>query len=129
MGMRDFLARLSEPPPTPLVEPPMADCPERPVVGVRNFLARLSELPPSLPVEPLVEPLSTAPCNGKSVLEFAAVENAIEIEDGAPFYWDIETRSVAMLGKGKRAVGNRAYAEHPSTDVLCVGFARGNGPV
>ena len=46
-----------------------------------------------------------------------------------PFYWDIETRSAARLGKGKTGVGVRAYAEHLTTEVLCVGFARGDGPV
>ena len=51
------------------------------------------------------------------------------LEDGAPFHWDVESRSAAKLGKGKESVGARAYAEHPSTEVLCVSFARGNGPV
>jgi DNA polymerase len=46
-----------------------------------------------------------------------------------PFYWDIESRSVAVLGKGKMGVGARAYASHPTTEVLCVSFARGNGPI
>ena len=45
-----------------------------------------------------------------------------------PFYWDIESRSVAVLGSGKLGVGARAYAEHPTTEVLCVSYARGNGP-
>ena len=34
-----------------------------------------------------------------------------------------------VLGSGKQGVGARAYAEHPSTEMLCVSFARGNGPV
>jgi DNA polymerase bacteriophage-type len=41
------------------------------------------------------------------------------------FHWDIETRSVAKLGKHKLSVGTVAYAAHPSTSVLCVAFARG----
>src|SRR5262245_27474840 len=45
------------------------------------------------------------------------------------FYWDIETRSAARLGKGKHGVGARAYAEHPTTEILCVAYARGNGPI
>lgn len=45
------------------------------------------------------------------------------------FYWDIETRSAAQLGKGKHGVGARAYAEHPTTETLCVAYARGNDPV
>ena len=53
----------------------------------------------------------------------------IQFENGAPFHWDVESRSAAKLGKGKESVGARAYAEHPSTEVLCVSFARGNGPV
>jgi DNA polymerase bacteriophage-type len=43
------------------------------------------------------------------------------------FYWDVESRSAATLGKGKSAVGARAYAEHPTTEVLAVAYARGNG--
>jgi len=62
---------------------------------------------------------------------------AIVVEDGfdplpspeEPFYWDIESRSAAALGSGKHSVGARAYAEHPTTEVLCVSFARGNGPI
>jgi DNA polymerase bacteriophage-type len=46
-----------------------------------------------------------------------------------PLHWDIECRSAAKLGKGKEGVGARAYAEHPTTEILCVSFARGNGPV
>ena len=45
------------------------------------------------------------------------------------FYWDVESRSAATLGKGKSGVGARAYAEHPTTAVLCVAYARGNDPV
>jgi DNA polymerase len=45
------------------------------------------------------------------------------------FYWDLESRSAAMLGKGKYAVGVRAYAGHPTTQVLCVSYALGNGPI
>ena len=50
-------------------------------------------------------------------------------ENSVPFYWDIESRSAAVLGGGKYGVGARAYAEHPTTEVLCVSYARGNGPV
>ena len=32
-------------------------------------------------------------------------------------------------GKGEESVGVRAYAEHPTTEVLCVSYARGNGPI
>src|SRR5262249_22649418 len=37
--------------------------------------------------------------------------------------------SAAELGNGKESVGTHAYAEHPTTEVLCVSFARGNSPV
>ncbi len=50
-------------------------------------------------------------------------------ENSVPFYWDLESQSTAILGGGKYGVGVRAYAEHPTTEVLCVGYARGNGPV
>jgi DNA polymerase family A len=61
----------------------------------------------------------------------------IVVEDGfdpspspeEPFYWDIESRSAAVLGSGKHSVGARAYAEHPTTEVLCVSFARDNCPI
>jgi hypothetical protein len=50
-------------------------------------------------------------------------------EASEPFHWDLESRSAAHLGKGKLGVGARAYALHPTTSVLCVGYARGNGPI
>jgi DNA polymerase len=45
------------------------------------------------------------------------------------FYWDVETRSAVQLTRGKDGLGVHAYAEHSSTQVLCVSFARGDGPV
>jgi DNA polymerase bacteriophage-type len=44
------------------------------------------------------------------------------------FVWDVECRSAAPL-KGKMGVGARAYAEHPTTSMLSVAFALGDGPV
>jgi DNA polymerase len=44
-------------------------------------------------------------------------------------HYDVESRSAAKLGKGKNAVGTRAYAEHPTTSVLCVAYALDGGPV
>jgi len=54
---------------------------------------------------------------------------ACEDNSEKPFYWDIESRSAAVLGSGKHGVGVRAYAEHPTTEILCVSYARGNGPI
>jgi hypothetical protein len=50
-------------------------------------------------------------------------------EASGPLYIDVETRSAAKLGKGKEAVGVRAYSEHHSTEVLCVAYARSDGDV
>jgi DNA polymerase len=106
-------------------------------MSIRDFLARLSTLPspPIASIAPIElentfeAPTLDAPRNGKGAAQFDTTRDTIQFENGAPFYWDVETRSAAKLGKGKEAVGARAYAEHPSTEVLCVGFARGDGPV
>ena len=63
------------------------------------------------------------PRPGRTAASSTACENVLE--DGAPFHWDVECRSAAKLGKGKDSVGARAYAEHFSTEILCVSFARG----
>src|SRR5262249_14153899 len=56
-----------------------------------------------------------------------AAASHINNEEHAPraFYWDVETRSAAWLP----SVGARAYAGDPSTEVLCVRFALGDGPI
>jgi DNA polymerase bacteriophage-type len=106
-------------------------------MSIRDFLARLSTQPspPIASMAPIAlentfeAPTLDAPRNGKGAAQLDTTRDTIQFENGAPFYWDVETRSAANLGKGKEAVGARAYAEHPSTEVLCVGFARGDGPV
>jgi DNA polymerase len=72
------------------------------------------EIPPTIVVETHFDPPS--PRKGSS-------------KNDVPFYWDIESRSAAVLGSGKQGVGARAYAEHPTTEVLCVSYARGDGPI
>ena len=104
MSMRDFLARL----PTPSFSPLAPVAPVTPVI--ESKVARLD--------------LQDTPPDTKKITQLDAV---IPPEDDASFHWDVESRSVAKLGKGKESVGARAYAEHPSTEVLCVSFARGNG--
>src|SRR5215471_6641739 len=106
MSMRDFLARL----PTPSFSPLAPIAPVTPVI--ESKVARLD--------------LEDTPPDTKKITQFDAI---VFHEDGVPFYWDIESRSAAKLGKGKEGVGARAYAEHPTTEILCVGFARGNGPI
>jgi DNA polymerase len=105
-------------------------------MSIRDFLARLSTQPspPISAITPIkLENTFVAPNaptdNRKRAAQLETTRDIIRSESGEPFYWDVETRSAAKLGKGKDAVGARAYAEHPSTEVLCVGFARGNGPV
>ena len=100
-------------------------------MSMRDFMTRM--LNTSRVVAEIAPPIvmETTP---RVVVETAP---PIVVEDGfdpspspeEPFYWDIESRSAAVLGSGKHSVGARAYAEHPTTEVLCVSFARGNGPI
>jgi hypothetical protein len=106
-------------------------------MSIREFLARLSTQPspPIAPITPIESentfeaPILDGAPNGKGAARPDPTRDTIQFENGAPFYWDVETRSAAKLGKGKDAMGARAYAEHPSTEVLCVGFARGDDQV
>src|SRR6516162_1416112 len=119
----------------------MANRQGEPAMSMRDFLARLSTpLSPSLPptIAPIIPirpadatqtPAADTLRNGTRTAQLNTITSTILREDDAPFYWDIETRSAAKLGKGKDSVGARAYAEHPSTEVLCVTFARGDGQV
>src|SRR5215467_1763078 len=104
MSMRDFITRVLN---TPIVmkTPPT-------VTEITPHIT--AEPPPPIVAEPRFDPPPA--CEDRS-------------KNGAPFHWDVETRSAAKLGKGKEGVGARAYAEHPTTEILCVGFARGNGPI
>jgi DNA polymerase len=102
-------------------------------MSIRDFIARHSTPPSPTPIAAVLEiptPIVLEPSNldlEATAASSAPCENVLE--DGAPFHWDVESRSAAKLAKGKESVGARAYAEHPSTEVLCVSFARGNGPV
>jgi DNA polymerase len=95
-------------------------------MSIRDFLIRHSLPPPPaiMPIMPdsdIPDPeIASEPCNEEENPESLHLE---------PFYWDVESRSAATLGKGKHGVGVHAYAEHASTSVLCVGYARGDGPV
>jgi hypothetical protein len=100
--MRDFITRVLNTPITPVV----AETTPRLVV----------ETNPPIVVEETTDFDPPPSCEGIS-------------ENDVPFYWDIESRSAAVLGGGKYGVGARAYAEHPTTEILCVSYARGNGPV
>jgi DNA polymerase bacteriophage-type len=103
MSMRDFLTRVSHAPIAPVeTNPPIA------VPIVVETTSIMEETNPSIVV---------------GTTDFGIFEN------GVPFYWDIESRSAAVLGSGKYGVSARAYAEHFSTEVLCISYARGNGPV
>ena len=103
-------------------------------MSIRDFLARLStQLSPpiaSIELENTFEaPTLDAPRSGKGAAQLETTRDIIQFENGAPFHWDIESRSAAEFGKGKESVGARAYAEHPTTEILCVSYARGNDPV
>jgi DNA polymerase len=106
MSMRDFLTRL----PTPSFSPLAPVAPVTPVIESRVARLGLQDTPPDT----------------KKITQFDAI---VLHEDRVPFYWDIESRSRAELGKGKKSVGVRAYAAHPTTEILCVSYARGNGPI
>jgi DNA polymerase bacteriophage-type len=112
-------------------------------MSVRDFLTR-HPTPASPTVERAAPPTSGtldpdiahAP---EIIVEPADLETAPELQPQISeswcenpqdfFYWDVESRSAATLGKGKSGVGARAYAEHSTTEVLCVAYALGNDPV
>ena len=102
-------------------------------MSIRDFVARrlkpLSSVPiPSAPLSPPPLPEEITRLVDPPAFNTRESDPEVCAENDSPFFhWDIETRSVAKLGKGKFAVGVRAYAEHPSTEVLCVAFARGDG--
>jgi hypothetical protein len=104
-------------------------------MSVRDFLER-HPLPASPTVERAAPPTSRTldPDIAHEPEIIAAPELQPQISESSfenPqdfFYWDVESRSAATLGKGKSGVGARAYAEHPTTEVLCVAYARGNDP-
>jgi DNA polymerase bacteriophage-type len=100
-------------------------------MSMRDFMTRVLNTPRVVEETalPIVKPIPV-----KTVTPIVVVLPAPPIAPPScspeePFYWDIESRSAAVLGGGKQGVGARAYAEHPTTEVLCVSFARGNGPI
>jgi DNA polymerase bacteriophage-type len=110
MSIRDFIARHSVAV-TPAVlerkialEAPQPATTKRPVAPI---------VPPKTPIETKRSVVPTIP-----EITPAAIKT---------FFWDVETRSVAKLGP--KGVGTRAYAEHSTTEVLCVAFALGDGPI
>jgi DNA polymerase len=128
MSMRDFLTRvlntpgLGETTPSIVVE-------TTPRTVVESSPPIMVETVPRIVVEtvpPVV--LETVP---RIVVETTPpiAPSSCEGSPEQPFYWDIESRSAAVLGGGKHGVGARAYAEHPTTEVLCVSYAHGKGPI
>lgn len=106
-------------------------------MSIRDFLTRHSQsVPPALVVPALITPVAPDPeiftaiePGNEKIHQLTGADTADLGPLPRPFYWDVESRSAAALGKGKHGVGTRAYAEHASTSVLCVGFARGDCPI
>jgi hypothetical protein len=99
-------------------------------MSMRDFMTRVLSAPvaraPATPVAPIAPaPPITVPLHIVAGTDLDP-PTAREDESSSFFYWDIETRSAAVLGKAKDSVGVPAYAEHPTTEVLCVSFARDN---
>jgi DNA polymerase len=97
-------------------------------MSMRDFITRVLNTPVVVETTPLIVVETAPPIVVETGLDPPPSREGSS-ENGVPFYWDIESRSAAEFGKGKESVGIHAYAEHPTTEVLCVGFARGNGPV
>ena len=95
-------------------------------MSVRDFLKR-HPLPASPTVERAAPPTSSTldPDIAHEPEIIAAPELQPQISESSCenpqdfFYWDVESRSAATLGKGKSGVGARAYAEHPTNGALC----------
>jgi DNA polymerase len=108
MSMRDFITRVSNAPTARVVK-------TVPLTAMEIATPSTVEIIPPIVVEPA---------------DFSPTPLREDIfENGVPFYWDLESRSAASLGGGAHGVGARAYAEHTTTEVLCVSYARGNGPI
>jgi DNA polymerase len=98
-------------------------------MSMRDFITRVMNTPITAKTPPIVTEITPA----EPAAPIVTIDPPPAYEDkpkkSEPFHWDIESRSAAKLGKGKESVGVRAYAEHPTTEIFCVGFARGNNPV
>jgi DNA polymerase len=98
-------------------------------MSMRDFITRVMNTPSVTETPPTVTEITPAEPSPPIVAEPHFDPPPTYAKNGAPFHWDVESRSAAKLGKGKESVGVRAYAEHPTTEIFCVGFARGNAPV
>jgi DNA polymerase len=112
MSMRDFMTRVSN---TPTIAKTIQH------IAVPTIAKNPTTIRQALTAPTRLDPPYT--CGDGAGHESGLLKNPLR-----HFHWDIESRSAAVLG-GKQGVGVRAYAEHPTTGVLCVSFARGNGPI
>jgi DNA polymerase bacteriophage-type len=109
----------------------MGDHPGGKSMSIRDFLtlqhaqSRSVSRPEPTPIVVVLEPEAMHEPEFKIAPELQIKQSCSE-DPQAFFYCDVESRSAATLGKGKNGVGARAYAEHPTTEVLCVAYARGN---
>ena len=102
-------------------------------MSMRDFITRVLNTPVVVVTTPRIVVETTPAYRGRRHPRSwsKTLRSATKCEGSSekPFYWDIESRSAAVLGSGKLGVGARAYAEHPTTEILCVSYARGNGPI
>jgi DNA polymerase len=122
MSMRDFMTRVLNAPVVKETAPPVA--------ALREYL---KEITPSIvaKAQPIVAETTLRLVVAREPDPPFMCDDGTDQRLGAcrHFYWDIESRSAKQLGSGKYSVGVRAYAEHPTTEVLCVSYSRGNGPI
>jgi DNA polymerase len=97
-------------------------------MSMRDFMTRVLNTPIATPPAP-TPPRSVARAVSPIVVEIASPVAPAPEGSANLFHWDVECRSAAVLGGGKQGVGARAYAEHPTTEILCISYARGNGAI
>jgi hypothetical protein len=101
----------------------MGDHPGGKSMSIRDFLtlqhaqSRSVSRPEPTPIVVVLEPEAMHEPEFKIAPELQIKQSCSE-DPQAFFYCDVESRSAATLGKGKNGVGARAYAEHPTTEVL-----------
>jgi DNA polymerase bacteriophage-type len=98
-------------------------------MSMRDFITRVMNTPVTAKTPPAVTEITPAEPSHPIVAIDPPPAYEDESKKSEPFHWDIESHSAAKLGKGKEGVGVRAYAEHPTTEIHCVGYARGNDPI